>query len=107
MAVIHFSFFFSDATVSQVSIAWLLYQPTVASVVIGARTLEQLEENMRAVNVDLSKEEVSLQLEDEAAIRSPSLPQLQLLDECSKESVPYPYEMVFRLQRGRERAPNT
>ena len=40
------------------AIAWLLHRPTVASVVIGARTAEQLEENMRAVQVQLSQEEV-------------------------------------------------
>ena len=48
----------ADATVSQVSIAWLLHRPSVASVVIGARTLEQLEENLQSVNLHLSKEEV-------------------------------------------------
>ena len=41
---------FLEATVSQVAIAWLLHRPTVASVVIGARTTKQLEENMKAVN---------------------------------------------------------
>jgi aryl-alcohol dehydrogenase-like predicted oxidoreductase len=49
---------FADATVSQVAIAWLLHRPSVASVVIGARTLEQLEENLQSVNLHLSKEEV-------------------------------------------------
>lgn len=29
--------------------------------------------------------------------------QLDLLDEKSKIELPYPYEMVFRLQKGRER----
>ena len=48
-----------DATVSQVAIAWLLHRPSVASVVIGARTLEQLEENLQSVNLHFSKEEVS------------------------------------------------
>ena len=43
---------------SQVAIAWLLHQPTVASVVIGARTMEQLEDNLNSVNVKLTKEEV-------------------------------------------------
>ena len=51
-------FYLVDATVSQVAIAWLLHRPSVASVVIGARTLEQLEENLQSVNVHLSKEEV-------------------------------------------------
>ena len=50
---------FLEATVSQVAIAWLLHRPTVASVVIGARTTKQLEENMKAVNVHLTPEDVS------------------------------------------------
>ena len=29
--------------------------------------------------------------------------QMDLLDEKSREPLPYPYEMVFRLQKGRER----
>ena len=53
--------FHTDASVSQVAIAWLLYQPSVVSVVIGARTVEQLEDNMQSVNLQLSKEEVSPQ----------------------------------------------
>ncbi|XP_064393769.1 1-deoxyxylulose-5-phosphate synthase YajO-like isoform X2 [Halichondria panicea] len=47
-----------DATVSQVAIAWLLAQPTVSSVVIGARTVEQLDENIGSATLTLSKEEV-------------------------------------------------
>ena len=53
--------FHTDASVSQVAIAWLLYQPSVVSVVIGARTVEQLEDNLQSVNLQLSKEEVSPQ----------------------------------------------
>lgn len=49
----------SDATVSQVAIAWLLSRPCVSSVVIGARTIEQLEENISSVNLNLTDEEVS------------------------------------------------
>ncbi len=47
-----------DATVSQVAIAWLLAQPAVSSVVIGARTVEQLDENVASASLTLSKEEV-------------------------------------------------
>ena len=52
------SLLFPGASVAQVAIAWLLHQPSVVSVVIGARTLEQLEDNLQAVNVQLTKEEV-------------------------------------------------
>ena len=50
---------FADATVPQVSIAWLLHQPAVASVVVGVRTMEQLEDNLEAVNITLTKKDVS------------------------------------------------
>lgn len=72
-------------SVAQVSIAWLLHQPTVSSIVIGARTVSQLEDNLKAALISLTEEE------------------LKLLDEKSSEALPYPYEMVFRLQKGRER----
>lgn len=51
--------FISDATVAQVAIAWLLCQPTVTSVVLGARTKEQLSANLGSVDVKLTSDEVS------------------------------------------------
>lgn len=47
------------ATVAQVSLAWLLAQPGVASVIIGAKSLEQLEDNLKAAELRLSGEEVA------------------------------------------------
>ena len=47
-----------NATVAQVAIAWLLKQPTVTSVVLGARTKQQLADNLASVNVELTDEEV-------------------------------------------------
>jgi aryl-alcohol dehydrogenase-like predicted oxidoreductase len=46
-------------TVSQVAINWLLTRPTVASVVIGARTEAQLRENLSAVGWTLDGEHVA------------------------------------------------
>jgi len=43
---------------AQVALAWLLRRPTVSSVVIGARTDEQLGDNLRAAELVLSDEEV-------------------------------------------------
>ena len=43
---------------AQVALAWLLRRPTVSSVVIGARTDEQLADNLRAADLELSDEEV-------------------------------------------------
>ncbi len=42
----------------QVAIAWLLTRPTVSSVLLGARTLEQLDDNLGAADVTLSTDEI-------------------------------------------------
>lgn len=39
-----------------VALAWLLHQPAVTSVISGVRTVEQLEENIRALDLKLSTE---------------------------------------------------
>ncbi len=72
------------ATVPQVAIAWLLHKSIVPSVVIGAKTLEQLEENMAAGKVKLSEK------------------QMKRLDEVSDVPLPYPYEQIERLNKRRE-----
>jgi aryl-alcohol dehydrogenase-like predicted oxidoreductase len=41
------------ATASQVALAWLLTRPGIASVIIGARTDEQLEDNLHAAELEL------------------------------------------------------
>ena len=46
-----------DASPAQVALAWTLGRPGVASVVIGARTDEQLADNLRAADLELSEEE--------------------------------------------------
>ena len=43
---------------SQVALAWLLTRPGIASVIIGARTDEQLADNLRAADLQLSAEEI-------------------------------------------------
>ncbi|OPZ82750.1 MAG: L-glyceraldehyde 3-phosphate reductase [bacterium ADurb.Bin425] len=42
------------ASVAQVALAWLLAKPAVTSVIIGAKNLSQLEDNIKAVDVTLS-----------------------------------------------------
>lgn len=49
----------SDATMSQVAIAWVLSRPMVSSVVIGPRTLKQLDDNVGSAAITLTEEEVS------------------------------------------------
>ncbi|CAA9421065.1 MAG: Aldo/keto reductase, SMc04322 family [uncultured Rubellimicrobium sp.] len=45
------------APVPQVALAWLLGRPAVASLIVGARTTDQLAETLRAVELTLSEEE--------------------------------------------------
>jgi aryl-alcohol dehydrogenase-like predicted oxidoreductase len=67
------------ASPARVALAWTLRRPAVSSVIIAARTLEHLEENIRAIEVDLSEEDV------------------RLLDAVSDPGVPYPKWMVLQL----------
>ena len=60
-------------SVSQIAINWLLTRPTVSSVAIGARTVEQLVDNLGAVDWRLSAEE------------------LERLNVASATPAPYPY----------------
>ncbi len=43
---------------SQVSLAWLAAQPAVTSVILGARTLAQLTDNLAAADLDLTPDEL-------------------------------------------------
>lgn len=46
-------------SVAQVALAWLLAQPHVTSVIIGAKRIDQLEDNLGAVNVVLTDDELA------------------------------------------------
>lgn len=46
-----------NASVSQVALAWILAQPAVTSPIIGSRTIEQLEDNLGALQVQLAPEQ--------------------------------------------------
>ena len=70
----------AEATPSQVALAWLLSKPTVSSVIFGARTLAQLEDNARAAQVRLSPQAVAR------------------LDEVSAPPLGYPYDFIKRVQ---------
>ena len=45
-------------SVAQCALNWLLQRPTVSSLIIGARTKEQLRQNLEAVGWNLSPEQV-------------------------------------------------
>lgn len=47
-----------DATPAQTALAWLMHRRGVTAPIVGARTIEQLEENLAAATVDLSAEQV-------------------------------------------------
>jgi aryl-alcohol dehydrogenase-like predicted oxidoreductase len=61
---------------SQVALAWLLSRTTVSSVIFGARTVAQLEENLGAGDLELSAEAVAS------------------LDAASAFEFGYPYEFI-------------
>ncbi|KAL3848516.1 hypothetical protein ACJMK2_019367 [Sinanodonta woodiana] len=67
-------------SIPQVAIRWLLQQDVVASVIIGATSVKQLEDNMGAsTGWELTKEEMAI------------------LDAASPRMSYYPYEMIWRL----------
>jgi aryl-alcohol dehydrogenase-like predicted oxidoreductase len=48
-----------ETTVASVALAWVRAQPAVTSIIIGARRLSQLDDNIRAVDVNLTTEELA------------------------------------------------
>ncbi len=67
-----------NATVAQLSLAWLLHQHVVTTVIIGVKKISQLEDNLKATGVTFTPEE------------------LQKLDEVSKLPSEYPAWMFER-----------
>ena len=47
-----------DVAVSSIAIAWLLHRPVVSTVILGARRPDQLAENLKASDVELTAEEL-------------------------------------------------
>jgi aryl-alcohol dehydrogenase-like predicted oxidoreductase len=71
-------------SLAQVAIAWLMARPGVSSVILGARSIDQLTDNMAATELKLTPEET------------------QLLDEASEPRAPdYPYGAPGQSQRSR------
>jgi aryl-alcohol dehydrogenase-like predicted oxidoreductase len=60
------------ASVAQVALAWVLSRDAVTSVIIGARNLDQLDDNLKAIDLTLSPDE--LKLLDEASRLTPEYP---------------------------------
>ena len=77
-------------SMAQVALAWLVDRPAVTSVILGARTLEQLDDNLGAAELHLSTEETAR------------------LDQASTPIVDdYPYGDLGVRQRGRGLASTT
>ncbi|BFZ05483.1 hypothetical protein BsWGS_08522 [Bradybaena similaris] len=72
-------------TAAQVAIRWLLQRDVVSSVIIGARTIAQLDDNLGA-----------------AAGWSLSAEEMQQLDDVSAQPLTYPYEMVYKANQDRQ-----
>ncbi|MGH8629680.1 MAG: aldo/keto reductase, partial [Burkholderiales bacterium] len=70
-------------SVARVALAWLLHQPAVATVIVGAKTREQLADNIAATDLRLSES------------------QLKTLDEASRLPAEYPGWMFERQNRDR------
>jgi aryl-alcohol dehydrogenase-like predicted oxidoreductase len=54
-------------SVARVALAWILAKPFVTSVIVGAKTMEQLDDNLEAVKVQLSPDEMK-KLDDVSAL---------------------------------------
>jgi len=61
-----------DKTVAQTALNWLLRRPAVTSVIIGARNIQQLTENVGASEWAITSDDV------------------EYLDNLSKPAIPYP-----------------
>jgi aryl-alcohol dehydrogenase-like predicted oxidoreductase len=48
-----------DVTMAQVALAWLVDRPMMTSVILGARTVEQLQDNLGAADLHLDSDEVA------------------------------------------------
>ncbi len=70
------------STPPRVAIAWLLAKPCVSSVIFGARSVRQLEDNLLAGELQLPT------------------PMLQQLDKVSALELSYPYDFMMRVQKG-------
>ena len=49
----------AGVTSAQVALAWVGAQPAVTSVILGARTVEQLTDNLAAADLDLSTDQLA------------------------------------------------
>ena len=75
-------------SISQLALAWLLHQPVVSSIIIGATKLHQLQDNLKAVDVIFTETE------------------LNQLSEISKLPVEYPANVLEVMTMDRSDGPD-
>jgi len=76
-----------QVSVAQIALAWLASKPFVSSVIIGAKSMDQLRDNIASTRLQLSAEEV------------------RSLDEISQLPQEYPGWMLARQGQFRAKAP--
>jgi aryl-alcohol dehydrogenase-like predicted oxidoreductase len=69
-----------QTSVTAVALRWTIQKPAIASTIFGARSLTQLEDNLKAAELRLSPEEMAR------------------LDEASAFELGYPYQMIAGIQ---------
>lgn len=72
---------------ARVALAWLLSCPMISSVIIGARKIEHLQDNIAAVDLELSAED------------------MEQLNKASDPGTPYPKWMVLQLDQAEDPRP--
>ncbi len=70
-----------ETTPAAISLAWLLAKPTVSSVIFGARSVAQLDDNLKAADVKLTADDV------------------KKLDDASAFDLGYPYKFIANVQK--------
>jgi aryl-alcohol dehydrogenase-like predicted oxidoreductase len=73
-----------NASVAQVALAWLLAQPGVTSIIIGANKMSQLEDNLKAADLQLTAAEI------------------EVLSASTAPAPQYPQWMIERQNEGRQ-----
>ena len=65
-----------EKSFAQIALSWIRAKKEITAPIIGARTMEQLEDNLGCIGWDLTEEE------------------LKILDEVSRIEEPYPYRFI-------------
>jgi aryl-alcohol dehydrogenase-like predicted oxidoreductase len=78
-----------SASPARVALAWMLTRPAISSVIIAGRTLAQLDDNIKAADLELTADD------------------LKALNDISDPGTPYPKWMVLQLDQAEDPRPRT